>query len=108
MTQPIPILIKTNLSIAGLRLISLVLAAILMLLVIVVIPTDNFGRFNLIMSVGQVIVAASLSFFNLALLRYARASFTLHGVIGEALATRSILHLLLLAIVLPVIWLSFP
>ena len=108
MTQPIPILIKTYLSIAGLRLISLVLAAILMLLVIVVIPADDFGRFNLMMSVGQVIVAASLSFFNLALLRYARASFTLHGVIGEALATRSILHLLLLAIVLPVIWLSFP
>lgn len=101
-------MLKTYLSIAGLRLISLALAAILMLLVIVVIPADDFGRFNLMMSVGQVIVAASLSFFNLALLRYARENFTLHGVIGEALATRSILQLLLLGIVLPLIWLSFP
>ncbi len=99
---------KTYLSIAGLRLISLALAAILMLLVIVVIPADDFGRFNLMISAGQVIVAASLSFFNLALLRYARENFTLHGTIGEALATRSILHLLLLGIVLPLIWLSFP
>lgn len=84
------------------------MAAVVILLVTLVVPAADFGRFNLMMAMTQIITAATLSFPNLGLLRFAREDFTLRGSIGEALATRGVVHLVLLLVALPVAWLSFP
>ena len=99
-------MLKEYLSLAGIRGLSLVLAAMVILLVTLVVPAADFGRFNLMMAVTQIITAATLSFPNLGLLRFAREDYTLRGNIGEALATRGVVHLVLLLAALPGAWLS--
>ncbi len=99
---------REYLTLAGVRGLSLLLAAAVIVMVTVVVPAADFGRFNLMMSVAQIIVAATLSFLNLGLLRFAREDYTTSGSIGEALASRSVVHVLLLLLVLPAAWLSFP
>jgi O-antigen/teichoic acid export membrane protein len=101
-------MLSEYLSLAGIRGLSLVLAAAVILLVTLVVPAADFGRFNLMMAVTQIITAATLSFPNLGLLRFAREDYTLRGSIGEALATRAVVHFVLLLVVLPSVWLSFP
>ncbi len=101
-------MLKEYLPVAGLRLVSLLLAAAVVALVTAIVPAADFGRFNLMMSAAQIIVAASLSFPNLGLLRFARENFTIRGTVGEAVATRAVLHLVLLLFVVPAAWLSFP
>lgn len=82
--------------ITGLRLISLILAALFVLLLPTVMPPADYGQFALALSIAQTLTAVMLSWPNQALLRFAREEFKRETRLGEAVATRLVLHLVLL------------
>lgn len=101
-------MIHAYLSIVGLRTISICLAAIFIGFVTFAVQAEDFGRFSLILSLIQVIGTGTLSFCNLALLRYAREEYAETESIGVALGTRMFIHIVTLAIILPLAWLISP
>ncbi|MEW5729766.1 MAG: hypothetical protein AB1918_18195 [Pseudomonadota bacterium] len=86
----------TLLRISGLRLLSLGVAALFVAALPMVMPPEEYGRFNLALSILQTGAAVLLSWPNQALLRFGREEFTARGVLGEVLGTRLVLHAVLL------------
>lgn len=82
--------------VAGLRALSLALAAAFVALLPAVVPPLEYGRFNLALSMAQVGAALMLSWPNQALLRFGREAFVAEGRLGAAAATRLALHGVLL------------
>lgn len=80
------------LQITGLRLISLILAALFVLLLPAVMAPADYGRFALALSIAQTLAAVFLSWPNQALLRFGREEFTREARLGRAMATRLALH----------------
>lgn len=91
-------LIRKFLSLTGYRLLSLVLMVIFLGLIPFVIPADEFGSYNLILSVVLVISSGLLSFGNHALLRFGREELKHQDQIGRSLATRLVLHVLMFVV----------
>ncbi|EPY00551.1 lipopolysaccharide biosynthesis protein [Magnetospirillum fulvum] len=82
--------------VAGLRTLSMVLAAAFIALLPTMVTPLEYGRFNLALSLTQVGAALLLSWPNQALLRFGREAYVTQGSLGEAAASRLILHLVLL------------
>lgn len=68
------------------------LAAAFVAVVPLAVPPEQFGRFNLVLSVLQTGAALTLSWLNMALLRFGREAFTETGAMTEPLGTRLALH----------------
>jgi len=82
--------------VAGLRTLSMVLAAAFIAVVPMVVTPVEYGRFNLALSLTQVGAALLLSWPNQGLLRFGREAYVTRGSLGEAAASRLGLHLALL------------
>jgi len=82
--------------VAGLRTLSMGLAAAFIAVLPAVVSPVEYGRFNLALSLTQVGAALLLSWPNQALLRFGREAYVTRGSLGNAAASRLVLHLLLL------------
>lgn len=101
-------LLRSYLGVMGLRGLSQLLALLYVALVTALVSPDEFGRFNLVLSVAQVLGAALLSWPNQALLRYGREDLSSHGSFGSVLGARLTLHGGLLLVILPLVFALAP
>lgn len=96
-------LLRSYFCVVLLRAISIVLAGAYVGVVTALVSPFEFGRFNLVLSVAQLLGAALLSWPNQALLRYGREDYRVSGSFGGVFGARLLLQILLLLIILPVV-----
>ena len=101
-------MLRTYFSLVGLQGVAAALTFVFLVAVVAFVPAGVFGEFSLALSVAQIVGAIALAWTNAALLRFGREEMGEHGIIGATLGSRLLIHLVLLAITLPVLVLVWP
>lgn len=101
-------MLRTYASLVGLQGIAAGLTFLFLAIVAAVVPASEFGKFSLALSAAQIISAIVFAWTNAALLRFAREEVGQDGTMAATLGSRLLIHLVLLAVALPVLVFAWP
>ena len=101
-------MLRTYASLVGLQGIAAGLTFLFLAIVAAVVPASEFGKFSLALSAAQIVAAIAFAWTNAALLRFAREEVGQDGHMGATLGSRLLIHLVLLAVALPVLVITWP